>query len=209
MPDRISQAMSAKDGLSTRDRTLAVATNLFAERGLHGVSLADVAREIGLTKQAVLHHFASKEKLYGEVLTAIAKELETMVGQSQKIDCAPEAQLAQIFDALHQPSAHARLRTRLLVRELMDVGSRHGTVKTWHLKAFLDQLVGIGRSVEAWSGKSDAEIFAALYQLIGAVSYFAISETTLKGMYGAAETRAIERAFNIELHRLIQTQTSA
>ncbi|WP_439101786.1 TetR/AcrR family transcriptional regulator [Congregibacter sp.] len=201
--------MRAKHTLSTRDKTLAVATALFAERGLHGVSLAEVAREIGLTKQAVLHHFASKEKLYGEVLASIATELETMVTQTRETEDSPEVQLVNIFDALHQPSSNSRLRTKLLVRELMDIGNRHTPAKTWHLKGFLDQLVQLGRSLDAWSEKSDTEIFAALYQLIGAVSYFAISETTLKGMYGAKETRAIEGAFNEQLRLLIQAQIAA
>ena len=51
----------------TRERLLDQAEPLFAERGFYGVSIAAIASELGLTKQALLHHFGSKEKLYGEV----------------------------------------------------------------------------------------------------------------------------------------------
>ncbi|WOJ97025.1 helix-turn-helix domain-containing protein [Congregibacter brevis] len=199
--------MGAKDTLTTRDKTLAIATKLFAERGFHGVSLAQVAQELGLTKQAVLHHFSSKEKLYGEVLTVIAKELEGVISTALNSAATPEAQLEQVFEALHLSSDGARLRTKLLVRELMDVGNRKSDVKTWHLRHFLDQLTTMGRSLDAWADKSDTEVFAALYQLIGAVSYFAISEATLTGMYGRNETRAIKGAFTEELRLLIRAQT--
>ncbi len=201
--------MGAKDALSTREKTLAVATELFAERGFLGVSLAQVAEGLGLSKQAVLHHFSSKEKLYAEVLAQIAVELENVIATAQQEEGTPEAQLMYVFDALHQSRPGSRMRTKLLVRELMDVGERKPDIKTWHLRTFLDALTGIGRSLSAWSDKSDTEVFAALYQLIGAVSYFAISESTLSGMYGRTQTRAIRSAFSHELQLLIKAQTNA
>ena len=201
--------MSVKNALSTRERTLAVATELFAERGFLGVSLAQVAEGLGLTKQAVLHHFCSKEQLYAEVLAQIAVELENVITAAQHKESTPEAQLVCVFDALHQSRPGSRMRTKLLVRELMDVGERKPEAKTWHLRTFLDELTGIGRALSAWSDKSDTEVFAALYQLIGAVSYFAISETTLSGMYGNTKTRAIRSAFSRELQLLIKAQTNA
>ena len=55
----------------TRELFLDTAETLFAERGFYGVSIAAIAGELGLTKQALLHHFSSKEKLYGAVLERI------------------------------------------------------------------------------------------------------------------------------------------
>ena len=52
----------------TRKALLDAATRLFASAGFHGASLANIADALGLTKQALLHHFGAKEKLYGEVL---------------------------------------------------------------------------------------------------------------------------------------------
>ena len=81
-------------------------------------------------------------------------------------------------------------------------------VKEWPLRRFLDELTAMGRAIPAWKEKTDAEVFAALYQLIGAVSYFAISETTLTGMYGRRWTVAIRRAFTGELATLLACATS-
>lgn len=49
------------------------ATRQFARKGFYGASISSIANELGLSKQAVLHHFGSKEKLYGEVLQQISE----------------------------------------------------------------------------------------------------------------------------------------
>ena len=199
--------MGATDTTSTRDRALAIATELFAERGFHGVSLAHIAEVLGYSKQAVLHYFSSKEKLYGEVLAGMAAEFEAVLIDARRRENRPEAQLQRVFDALQHASEAAR--TRLVVRELMDVGTRKDTARTWPLRGFLDELTAMGRSLDAWTGKSDEEVFAALYQLIGAVSYFSISGSTLTGMYGRRRTSAIKRAFTSELATLVACATGA
>ena len=51
-----------------RDEIVRAATDVFAERGYRGGSLAAVAERVGLTQQGVLHYFASKEALLVEVL---------------------------------------------------------------------------------------------------------------------------------------------
>ena len=72
--------------ISTRDQLLATARTLFAERGFYGVSIASIANEHGLTKQALLHHFSSKEKLYGEVLKEIADDFAAIqLGDQRRV----------------------------------------------------------------------------------------------------------------------------
>ena len=70
----------------TREKLLDMAEKRFAERGFYGVSIAAIAEELGLTKQALLHHFGSKEKLYGAVLARISEDYRAqqvkMAGQS-------------------------------------------------------------------------------------------------------------------------------
>jgi TetR/AcrR family transcriptional regulator len=46
-----------------RDAVISVASALFEARGFAGVSLADIARELGITNNALYHYFESKEEL--------------------------------------------------------------------------------------------------------------------------------------------------
>src|SRR5881227_2687881 len=59
---RLAQAMSAR-----REELTRTAARLFADRGYHGTSLADVAEALGMQKASLYHHIASKEDLLWEV----------------------------------------------------------------------------------------------------------------------------------------------
>jgi AcrR family transcriptional regulator len=57
--------------LSVRDQVVVEATRLFAARGFDATPLQDIADAVGVSKQAVLHHFPSKEHIRLGVLEAI------------------------------------------------------------------------------------------------------------------------------------------
>src|SRR6202020_1691135 len=49
--------------LSTRERILNVALDLFIEKGFDKTSLREIAEQLGVTKAALYYHFASKEDI--------------------------------------------------------------------------------------------------------------------------------------------------
>src|SRR5215472_6931311 len=67
----------------SREEILRAATDLFANRGFHETSMAEVARAAGVSKALIFWHFKSKEELFVAVL---GKLLEPYV-----IDFAEEA----------------------------------------------------------------------------------------------------------------------
>src|SRR6478672_3596245 len=50
-----------------REELTRIAARLFAERGYHGTSLADLAEALGIQKASLYHHIDSKEDLLWEV----------------------------------------------------------------------------------------------------------------------------------------------
>ena len=160
----------------TRERLLDQAEPLFAERGFYGVSIAAIANELGLTKQALLHHLGSKEKLYGEVLKRISTRFETI--DPTPVDADPTQRLTAFLLALHMQNATSTNATRILMRELLDIKRRADTAGTWNLKTFLEGLIAKVKAVPNWTDASDAEALALEYQLLVAINYFGISEPT-------------------------------
>ncbi len=52
-----------KAAISTRERILDVALDLFTEKGFDGTSLREIAEQLGVTKAALYYHFASKDDI--------------------------------------------------------------------------------------------------------------------------------------------------
>jgi AcrR family transcriptional regulator len=65
-----------RDDVGARDRILADATVLFAERGYDGVSIADIAGAGGISNGLIYYHFKDKRSLYETVIRESVHLLE-------------------------------------------------------------------------------------------------------------------------------------
>ena len=161
------------------------ARGLFASRGLHGVSLADVARELGLTKQSVLYHFKTKEALFGAVLEEVAQRLEAMLAQVQGAAVSDSDRVSVLIESLHTHMVGHQQDARIIVRELADNPGRVEGAKTLPMNSFVQGVTEILGAHPAARSLSEARIDTASYQLIGAILFFGVSEPTLRAMWGA------------------------
>jgi TetR/AcrR family transcriptional regulator len=64
-------------GESTRQNLLRAARSAFAESGLEGARVDDIARRAGANKQLVYHYFGSKDDLYTAVLEWVYSEIRS------------------------------------------------------------------------------------------------------------------------------------
>ena len=201
--------MSASQPADPRDKFVDAAMRRFAEKGFYGASLAAMTRDLGLTKQALLHHFGSKERLYGEVLQRISRRYRTLVAEATAAAATPEEQLVAFFGRLYAETVTHPAETQLLMRELLDNRRRAGKAAQWYLKPFLEELVRIARRTERWRGCTESETLAGLYQLLGAVNYFAVSEPTLTQMFGRPHYLEVRRDFPRQLERSVRAILAA
>jgi len=79
-------------GVSRRDQILDTAAELFAARGYHGVSVADLGAACGISGPALYKHFASKQAMLAEMLVSISEEL-LRVGR-ERVHAATDASAA-------------------------------------------------------------------------------------------------------------------
>src|SRR5579862_9725607 len=93
-----------------RAAVIKAATRLFAAHGFDGTAVQDVADAVGVTKPAVLHHFASKEHLRMAVLGAILAHWKDTLPTLLLAATASEERFEAVFGELHRFFAQDRDR---------------------------------------------------------------------------------------------------
>lgn len=188
---------------NSKDQFIEAAIRVFAARGFYGTSIAAIVADLPYTKQALLHHFGSKEKLYGEVLRHISERLvrELQAAMSEATD--PRANLEITLVAFYRSALTYRDETILLMRELLDNEPRAAQSKSWYLRGFLE---GLSTAVAQANPTRFPDPQAAMpltYQLLGAIQYFVVSEPTLRQLLGADAYAAMRGRYEHDLRLLI------
>jgi AcrR family transcriptional regulator len=81
-----------------KQQILAVAAELFAQKGFHGVSIVELGAACGVSGPALYRHFRSKDAVLAEMLVSISDELLT-VGRRRVRDAgSPEDALRALVD---------------------------------------------------------------------------------------------------------------
>ena len=197
----MTQTNRATQAKLTREHFLRIAKRHFADFGFDGTSIAGIVAEVGMTKQALLHHFGNKQKLYAEVLKQISAP--SVEHSEQFLKLPPRAQLERLIIGRKIDDTET---TRLVMRELLDNKTRAESAGYWVLKPYLDNLVSVVRSIPGEQNLSDAEALATVYQLLGAISYFQVSTPTLSKMYGSEIFEATKQQYPVVLKRLIRSR---
>lgn len=114
------------------------ATELFAERGFHSVSVQQIADAAGTHKTNVLYHFDTKEALYSavldEALGRIAEVMREFLAGGFDGEGLRE-RLAYMLDQIHAYFARNPAHARLLERELLETGAPNA-----HTERFVEQI---------------------------------------------------------------------
>ena len=93
-----SKTQKQRQSEQTQRQIIETAAQLFARKGFHGTSIADLAQTTGLTKGALYHHFENKDALFFAVVNTVHDAWREEVARDVLEAGDALAQLGMLFD---------------------------------------------------------------------------------------------------------------
>jgi AcrR family transcriptional regulator len=84
--------------VTRRQQILDIAAELFAQKGFHGVSIAELGAACGFSGPALYRHFRSKDAVLAEMLVSISDELLSVGRERVRAADSPAAALEALVD---------------------------------------------------------------------------------------------------------------
>src|SRR5260370_20269374 len=122
MGRRLPRALRQARNLSTAQRILAVAEKIFAEQGLAGARMEEIARAAKVNKALLYYYFRSKEELHRFVLEALLSQLGGGLERSRAATLSPRQRLMAAIDHFFAFVQEHPNYPRLVQREMMSRG---------------------------------------------------------------------------------------
>ena len=208
MPDRRANGKKPqrRNPEATRRKLLAAARREFADSGLAGARVDEIAARAGVNKQLVYHYFGDKDALYLAVLEWVYEEIRAQERKLNLTGLPPRQAIRKLIESsFHHLAAHPDFI--LLLNDENRGGARH--VRTSRrLEAMHSPLVNMVSKILSEGVR--AGVFRKginpvhLYISIAGLSYFFFSNTpTLSAIFGkdlaSAAARSARRKHVVDL----------
>jgi len=152
----VSDATSFDLSRSTRDQILDEALRCFAEKGYEGTSLNDIAAGVGIRRPSLLHHFPSKESLYGDVFERLLSDWMERLDGAIAVSAVGWDKAELVLRACLDLFAETPDYVRIMRREALDGGVHLGIDLSGVLRPFFDG------AVQYLEGQMDEGVFTRL-----------------------------------------------
>jgi AcrR family transcriptional regulator len=176
-----------------REQILGTAAELFATRGFHGVSVADLGAACGISGPALYRHFASKDAMLAEMLVSISEEL-LEVGRERVAEAADAHEALRALVDWHVDFAlHNRPLIVVQDRDWSslpdDARERVRALQRRYVELWVDQLRELHRELPPRRGRAMAH---AAFGLINSTPHSAmLSETQMRALLEEMALRAL------------------
>ena len=146
--------------MGARERILAAADELFAQRGIRDVGIAELILRAGVAKATFYGHFASKDELVLAFLKRCHQNLtvEQIIAECRRRSEDPTAQLLAIFDVLDGWFRRDDFQACAFVSTMLEMGPTHPLGEA--SINYLAQVRAFMRTLAEEAGLDQPDVFA-------------------------------------------------
>lgn len=101
-----------------RATILQAAADLFAERGFHNASMAQLAKVCGISKPLLYHYYRDKEHILFDVADSYMDQLLAVVASVQAMSLPPPVHLEYLIRGFMQEYAHSQSQHVVLIQDV-------------------------------------------------------------------------------------------
>ena len=183
--------MARKKDPKSKENITKTAFILFLEKGYKEVTIKNIMDETGLSKGAIYHHFTSKEEIYEATLQEYYFKIlnneiiEIITGDFKKDIIALYEFTAEVFSNIEHLSEKGlafpiRNFFSFQLESETNEGVRHQILETVEqYRKSVQQLVK--QAIDTKQIRSDLDVEAVAYQIIGMMEGLALHHSTVKG----------------------------
>jgi len=169
--------------LPTREVILDAAEVMFAEHGVDGVAVRDLARELELTPSSLYNHFAGKQALYEAVLERGLLPFAELFAEPDPGTVTPEGVRRTVNVIVDHLAAHPHLG-RLIQRALIEETESVQELVGRHLQPLYEKGQALVRNVADDADWNDREVPHLAIGLFAIVFAFFVNVPALRRMKG-------------------------
>ena len=183
-----------------REAIVAAAMRLFAAHGFDGTAVQNIADVVKVSKQAVLHHFPTKEHVRQAVIESILAHWKEKLPQLLFAATASEERFEAVFGELHRFFAQDRDRALVVLREVIDRPAEARKLLRAAVRPWLSAIADYIRAGQA-SGRHFADVDPDAYVLH--IMQFVVSAAAAAPITAAVlEGPAADRRYDREIARI-------
>lgn len=145
---RRRRAVSAEDKSQRRDQIMAAAKEVFARKGFHATTIADIAKQAGLAYGSIYWYFDSKEDLFHALMAVqevalrarVATTLSELNGSPHSREASLRALLKASVQATFEFFEADKATVKLLFRDAYALGDRFEKHLAGIYERFIDDI---------------------------------------------------------------------
>ena len=177
------QKTNQPQAVDSETKILIAAEKVFAEKGLKGARVKEIADLSGVNPALINYYFGGKDNLYRTVIENFFMRVERLAVSVMEKEIDPKAKLYRLIEFGIDLLGESEYVARIFVREFVDCGVYSELIIKRYLKRIFATARRLVPAEKEMGEMSESQIMHFIFSAMGAMSLFYISGPIIKDIW--------------------------